>query len=188
MREKFISNDNLLYYSMMHKIFILQSIFFALPNYIKTKHLNEWSILKTEINKYAAQYIHNELDDSNENNVILSILSKFNNFWKSTLSIYGDNYKTPIDFAKSRVKRPFSDEHNKKILFEAILFFEEPKTDFSSEFTDMWIDHKTPEWLAKDNVLSQSINQSFYAQTKKALINMFKSNTDKQPSHKMGPK
>lgn len=151
-RERIISADNVYNYNIMHKIFILQTVFFALPMPIKSNHMTEWATFKTETNKHAAQFMRDELDESDENVVMLSILNQFNEFWKTTLTKYGDNYKTPIDFIKTRLKQFIPDDHTKRLWQEAVLFFENPKMDFSSELTDIWLDLKSSEWLPEENV------------------------------------
>lgn len=122
-REKDISTNNILNYNITHKLFILQTLFFALPTPIKSKHMLEWAKFKTEANKRANEYVYNELDD--EDLIIVRIIEKFNDFWQKTLT------QSPIDFIKKRLKRPLQDEYVKRQLIEAALLLENPEFDFS---------------------------------------------------------
>src|SRR5690606_39035171 len=149
-----------------HKLFILQTLFFNLPIEIKSNYMNEWAVLKTEMNKYATQYIHGELDDINDDNVMLNIIDKFNEFWKMHLSTYGDDYKTPLDFVKKCYKWS-NDAYIKKIMLENMVLFENPKIDFSNEVSDLLVELKELEWQSEEKPSHSKNNFMHFHRTKR---------------------
>ncbi len=150
-REEMVSNDNIFYHNLMHKLFILQNIFFALPSNIKETHMVNWAKWKTDSQKYATRYMRYELDETDDNIVIQNILENFNIFWTTDIATYDALYKKPIIFAEYLLKKclqqknHLKDEYTQKLLIETILFFENPKFVFSGEFSDTLIEIKTIE-------------------------------------------
>ncbi len=168
-REKMISADNIYYYSIIHKLFIIQTIFFALPTQIKTQHMTEWAIFKTKTNKLIHQYIGNELDASDEDVLMLDIVNQFNNFWELTFPKYDDNYKTPLHFVKSCLEPSISDEQNKKkLFFEMIFFLEDPKINFSLESADLWLELRFADWPQEKTITYSKNKLLHFKQSKTA--------------------
>jgi hypothetical protein len=171
-REQDISRNNICYHNLMHKLFIIQTIFFALPMNIKENHMVEWAKLKTDSGKRTTQYMRQELEGANDDTVILEILEKFNEFWKTKLSILGAHYKTPLIFVESQLKHLLhskqlpQDEYIKNILIEAIIFLKDPKFIFSDIYADILIKGMSQEIIkslkkAPENGLSAQLSQLF---------------------------
>jgi len=151
--EENILRNNMFNHDILHKLFIIQTIFFGLPIKIKEKHMTEWAKYKTESSKYATQCMHDELEEENDDVVMRNILGKFTKFWKNNISKYGNEYKTPLIFIETVLRELIHsnqlsvDEYRKKALIEILIFLNDPAFHFSSELTDLMIDFKGSQLL-----------------------------------------
>lgn len=161
--EEHVSMMNYYNYNLMHKLFIIQHIFFSLPTVIKSNSMTKWAQFKTSAHKLTMQYVRNELEDKSENDVFKNVLKDFMDFWKKTIASLDSHFRTPEDFIKSRLKQPFSDDYTKTLLIKGVMFLEKPELDFSSEVADLLVDLKASELEEeKPTVSRESSLMRFY--------------------------
>jgi superfamily II DNA/RNA helicase len=97
-RSKLISSQNILNHEFMHVQFIMQSIFFALPQALKTRVMEPWAKLKTEMQKYSRKFTNDELLED-ETDAIKSMCDQFNAFWNKHIRNSEALYLSPLHFA-----------------------------------------------------------------------------------------
>lgn len=98
------SYRNLLSYNFMHKEFLLQCIFFALPMDIKHEVMPHWARLKTEMQKDFRIVAQGQDDqDEYEEKAFLSIYTKFILFWNQYVRPFSaDLYNSPLSFVADK--------------------------------------------------------------------------------------
>lgn len=196
-REQDISRDNIYYHNLMHKLFIIQTIFFALPVKIKENHMLEWAKFKTESSKRITQYMRRELEGANNDTVILEILKQFDEFWKTKLSICGSRYKTPLVFVESQLKDILhsrqlnQNEYMKNSLIEAIIFLTDPKFIFSGFCADFLLEGRSEEIIkslkkAPEKGLSAQLSQLFDISIPSFIQPLLTSSADQKDNHRAG--
>ncbi len=165
-REKFISSENIFYHNLMHKLFILQNIFFSLPMNIKEDNMLVWAKFKTDASADATRFMRYELDHNDDDVVILHILDKFNEWWKNYISRLGNCYKTPAFFIETELKKLLQnheDHYMKKLFLETLIFLENPKFVFSGELAQIFIEMKGDEIIESLKAPAKQTPVSFHS-------------------------